>query len=214
MLDILFVCVLIFIVLMVNEVLWRKKILSGELSRKAVHIIVGVIMAFSALYLTYQQIQLLSLAFIVVILGSTRLQLFKSIRAIRRDTSGEIFFALGIGVCAVLEPEVWVYIVAILHLALADSLAALVGVKWGKKTAYSFWGNHKSILGTGVFFVSSVVIILVARLATTHLDNFSAVMILILIPAVLTMLENLSWHGIDNLTVPVAALTIFTYLSS
>lgn len=133
-----------------------KKILKGEFARKFVHITSATFAAFWPLFMTRTEIATLSLIFVVVLVVVKQLNLFKSLRSVQRATYGEIWYALCIGVCALLFSSNAIYAIAILHMALADGFAAIVGVGMGKKAnKFIYHGSRKSIEGTLTFVVIS-----------------------------------------------------------
>lgn len=212
MLNILIVCTLIFLMLLFSEFLWRKKIVSVEISRKMIHMGTGVLVAFLPFFVSWGEIQFLSTAFLAVILFSARFKVLKSIHSVKRVTKGEVLYAVGIGICAFLEPTAWIFTVAILHLALADALAAVIGTKWGRRTRYTLLSHGKSLLGSMVFFYVSMMIFLGVILVQPEANLPSVYLLLVVLPTLLTMLENISWYGLDNVTVPVMAIVLLSVL--
>jgi phytol kinase len=192
----------VFIVLVVNEALWRKRKTHGEFSRKFVHVTVGCFVAFWPFFLSWRQIELLSLAFLLVVSSSQVLGLFKAIRSVQRPTWGELCFALSVGLVAFATHNKWVYMAAILQMGLADGLAAVVGVRFGRSNSYTIMGHSKSVAGTLTFFVTSILILI----AYNHYSPMSLTVPGILsISVIVSLLENASVQGIDNLLVPVVA---------
>src|ERR1039458_3993855 len=122
----------IFLLLLTNELLWHKKILKHEASRKLVHIVVAVFVSIWPYYLSYSTISYISISFLIVVLVSRKLKIFKSIADVNRKTYGDIFFALGILAVSIFSPEKAIFTVAILCVGLSDGLAAIVGLKYGK----------------------------------------------------------------------------------
>ncbi len=144
------------LILISGEILWRKKILKGEYARKFVHITSATFAAFWPLFMSRTAIAAMSLIFVAVLVAVKQLKLFKSLRSVRRATYGEMWYALGIGICALLFTSDAVYAVAILHMALADGFAAIVGVGLGKKAnKFTYNGSKKSIEGTLTFVAIS-----------------------------------------------------------
>lgn len=210
MFSLLFVCLLVFSMLLLSEFLWRKKIVTVEVSRKMIHMGTGVLVAFLPFFMSWKNIQALSIAFLVVILLSSQYKILKSIHAVKRVTKGEILYAVGIGVCAFLEPAPWIFTVAILHLALADALAAVVGTKWGKRTKYTLLSHGKSFLGSLVFFYASMTIflgVIILQPAEALPSNY---LLLLVLPTILTLLENISWYGLDNVSIPLATTILLS----
>lgn len=204
----------VFFLLVVTEVLWRKHKLGVEVGRKIVHIGTGVIVAFWPHFLDWTIIQAVAIAMIIVILISYKFNIFKAIHSVERLTRGEILYPVGIALCALLEPAPWVFSVAILHLALADGLAGVVGVHYGKSSRYQIISHGKSLVGSLTFFTTSFLIFvgasfLVSENALPHLYGWFLWSAL-----VLTVVENLSWYGLDDITVPMSVIVILTLLPS
>lgn len=211
MFSILFTCFLIFCLLVSAEYLRQKKMVSVELTRKIVHMGSGVLVAFLPFFTSYKNIQILSLAFLAVILLSAKFDILKSIHTVKRVTKGEILFAVGIGICALLEPVDWIFTVAILHLALADALAAVIGTKWGRRTRFTILSHGKSLLGSLTFFYVSIAIFLgVIIFQPAGLPD--VYLLLLVFPTILTLLENLSWYGLDNVTIPLMTIVLLSII--
>lgn len=214
MIELLLACAVIFLLLVATELMWRSGQVHVETSRKIVHMGTGVIVAFMPFFIRYELIQLLSLAFLVVVVASYKLHFFQSIHAVKRFTLGEILYPVGIGVCALLEPAAWIFTAAILHLAIADSVASVVGHRWGKRTRYYIVTHGKSLVGSAAFFVTSA-LILAATIPFVMASSLPSLpLLLIFCPLVLTALENLSLFGSDDLTIPVAVIVLLSSLPS
>lgn len=190
----------VFVLLAGCELWWRRRDVHGEFSRKFIHVTVGSFVAFWPFFLSWNQIRLLSVAFLIVVLISKQLQIFKAIHSVQRPTWGEIFFALAVGVVTFITHDKWVYMAALLQMSLADGLAAVMGVRYGLGRAYKVLGHTKTLIGSATFYIISVTILV----AFVH---FSTMMLTI--PAILalafaaTIIENFGVQGFDNLLVPV-----------
>lgn len=197
----------VFVVLVLAEYLARFKGVHSELTRKMVHILVGIFVAFWPFFLSWSQIQLLSLAFLVVVLVSVKLHIFKAIHAVQRNAVGEVMFAMVIGLLAVIVTDKWVFAAAMLHLSIADGLAAVVGLGWGEHNGYKVFGHSKSIAGSLAFFFSSMAIMLgyVAFSGAT-----ANPMALLWLPVAATITENIAVHGTDNMVIPLLVGLVLT----
>src|ERR1700679_212107 len=87
----------VFVLLTVNELWWRRHTIHSELSRKFIHVSVGSFVAFWPYFLSWRQIQLLSIAFLVVVVISKHMHFFRAIHSVQRPTWGEILFAIAVG---------------------------------------------------------------------------------------------------------------------
>ena len=202
----------IFLLLMVTEYLWRSKRLHIETSRKIVHIGTGVIIAFWPYFISWELIQLASLLLLAVVFISYRFKIFRSIHSIKRLTVGELLYPVGIGLCTLLEPAPWAFTIAILHLTLADGLAAVAGIKYGRRTMYNILSHKKSLVGSGVFFTTSLVILVTASWILPDSDLPEYYGYFLLISLGLTVIENLSWYGLDDISVPLATIALLHLL--
>lgn len=203
--EILLTIAAVFLILLGNEIWWRKRHIHGEFSRKFVHITVGSFVAFWPFYLSWLEIRELSLAFIVVVGLSKYLKLFRAIHSVQRPTWGEIFFAMAVGTTALITHDKGVYVAAILQMSLADGLAAVIGSNFGKAQSYSIFGHRKTVLGTVTFFVTSLLIML----GVNHWGGTSFEPgLVVLLAAGASIIENFGVRGLDNLLVPVLVAVV------
>lgn len=203
----------VFVLLVVTEALWRAGKLEAEASRKTIHIGTGVIIAFWPYFLSWGVIAGLMLLFLAVVLVSRKLSIFKSIHSVERLTRGEVLYPVGIGLCALLQPAPWVFTLAILHLALADGIAAIVGTRYGKRTRYFLLSHGKSAAGSLAFFTTSFAIFALGSLLVPDNGLPPVYGGFLLAALALTLIENVSWYGLDDVTVPVSAIVVVTLLA-
>ena len=196
-------------VLLFSEWGWRRRWFANEVGRKFVHITVGSFVAFWPFFLDWTYIQLLSLAFFAVAIVSMRIKLFKAIHSVQRPTYGEIFFALTVGMLTVVTHNKGIYAAALLQMSLADGFAAIFGNKYGKGNTYRIFDHFKSVVGTGVFVVTSVVILVGYNLLAG--GSLSAIEIAAIV-GVAALLENITPLGLDNLAVPLFVGWLLTVL--
>lgn len=88
----------------------------------------------------------------------------------------------------------------ILSLAWGDAAAALIGLRWGRHR-YRVGAGFRSLEGSAAMFVFSVLAVAVAGLAVG--GHPYRPVLLLLAPAVATLLEAGARRGTDNLLVPV-----------
>lgn len=193
-----------------NELWWRKKGFHGEVGRKFIHITVGSFVAFWPFFMTWNEIRLLSIAFLLVVAISKYFHLFRAIHSVQRPTWGEVYFALAVGAITFITDNKWIYMAALLQMSLADGLAAIVGVRYGKKRHYLVFGQVKSVIGTTTFIVTSVLILL----AFVYLSNMPLSSAAILGLAYLAaLIENIGVYGLDNLLVPLLVATVLVRIT-
>jgi len=200
--------VIVFILLTCNELWWRKHPIHSELSRKFIHVTVGSFVAFWPYFLSWRQIQLLSIAFLLGIAVSKYFNIFQAIHSVQRPTWGEILFALAVGANTLITHNKAIYAAALLQMSLADGMAAIVGTRYGNRQKYAIFGYTKSVLGTLTFFLISFAILV----GFSHYSNTHLTLAWITgIAAIACFIENLAIRGLDNLLVPLVVALLLTH---
>lgn len=195
------VCLLV----VTGEYLRRVHLFRAEVTRKFIHITVASFAASWPFFMDWNQIYLVSMLMFAGILLSRFLHLFRAIHGVQRRTWGELFFAMSIGIAAVLGQNEWAFAAAMLVMGLADGFAALVGTLVDDTYHYRVFGHRKSREGTLTFLAISLVI-LVACAALGDLAVSPAGLIGLALAA--TLIENVSIGGTDNLFVPLAIVVL------
>lgn len=201
-----------FLVLCLSELGWRRGYMSSEVGRKFVHITVGSFVAFWPFFLTWNQIRLLSLGFIIAVVLSKTFNIFSAMHSVQRPTYGEFFFALVVGILTFITHSKAIYAAALLQMSVADGMAAIVGVEYGMKQErlkYHVFGHAKTIIGTATFFVISAAILFGYSADTMRLAWYYVP----LIAAAATAIENIGIYGLDNLLAPLFVAVILTQLA-
>ena len=200
----------VFMLLLIGELWWRKQRMHTEFTGKFVHITVGTFVAFWPFFLSWQEIRLMSIAFLVVVGVSKYLRVFRAIHTVQRPTWGELFFALAVGAVTFITHDKWIYAAALLQMSLADGFAAVIGTRWGQRFRYIVFGHAKSILGTFTFLVvSAAILVWFARESGQHL-KWTFILDL---SAVASLIENIGVAGLDNLLVPVIVAGALHFLT-
>ncbi|NBW28952.1 hypothetical protein EBR37_01035 [bacterium] len=192
---------IVFMLLVINEIWWRRKKKHSELSRKLIHILVGSFVAFWPYIMSVNSIRIISVLFTIVVFSSMKFNIFKSIHTVKRDSLGEIYFAISVGLITFINPSHLVYTISLLTMSLADGLAALVGTYYGMNRKYKVYGRAKTVLGSLTFFIVALVLILIYIDKTGHVFSLGY----LAVAAGLTLIENISPKGMDNLLVPLVA---------
>jgi len=197
----------VFAILIFSEYLSRYKGVHSELTRKIVHVLVGVFVAFWPFFLSWRQIQVLSVLFLIAVLISIKLNVFNSIHAVARNSVGEVLFAVVIGLLALFSTNQWIFAAAMLHLSLADGLAAVIGLAYGEHNRYRIFGRTKSLAGSLAFFFASLIIMI---WYVSFSGASPSVVKLLILPLAATLAESLSGEGTDNLVVPLLVALVLT----
>lgn len=206
-----FVAVVVLgVIVSIGEVLWHKKLLSDELSRKFTHIVGGLWISSWPFFMEFSEVQLLSIGLVIGAGASHYFKIFLSIHSVRRQSYGVFLFPLGILLTSFITNEPWIFFLAVAHLALADGLAAVVGKHWGKHVAYHIGHEAKTVLGSVTFLLSSLAITTFYIVSSGEYTDYAY--IILAMPLVLTVIENVTIKGLDNLLVPIAVVLLITYI--
>ncbi len=204
------------IVLILSEILWRKKIIKGESARKFIHILGGCWMAFWPLYLPFDGIFVLGCIALTLLIYSRITRLFHAIYAVKRRTYGDILFAVAIIACSFFAKADWIFIVSILFLSLADGGAALFGRTWGVKNQYFVFRKKvlkKSIIGTLAFIVLAYTSIIIGWfIGGEEVMSRNTTLTFVSLPLLATAFENSMPFGFDNIVTPITATLILNSL--
>lgn len=179
-----------------------------ELSRKVVHI--GAGFALPIAWVTEIPV---SLALAAAALASSlalinhRWRLLGSIEDVGRFSYGTVAYGASI---TILLAFFWpqradLVCAAVLTMALADGLAGLLGANFSSHR-WQIFGQTKSIIGTATM---ALVTLLVLALLLPNLPWH----VVIAIATSATLLEQFSWAGLDNLTVPLLVGLMGAWLS-
>jgi dolichol kinase len=202
----------LFTLLVLAELLGTRRILKGEYQRKFIHITAGSFIAFWPWLLSWRQIQVLSILMLLVILAGRYRNILSYNGHVHRVTYGDIFFAMAILICSFISGNKVFFAVAILEVAVADGLAAVAGISYGKRWEYKVFKYKKTVIGSMVFWIASAEILAAGLLAAHNIFSYQSYFyLLLLLPPFLTLLESLAIYGIDNLVIPVATVLILRF---
>jgi phytol kinase len=196
----LLVVLVVALLLLGSELWWRKRAVHDEFNRKFIHITVGSFVAFWPFFLSWNEIKLLSLTFLIAVGISKYLNIFRAIHSVQRPTWGELLFALAVGLIAFTTHDKLVYMTALLEMSLADGMAAVIGVHFGKRSRYYVFNQAKSVVGTVTFFIIAAVILVAYRAVS---DADITALYLLILAAASSLIENVAVVGLDNLFVPL-----------
>ena len=197
-----------------------------EVSRKFLHIMVGnMIFAMPFFQDPWTMVWFLTLPITIILFFLTEYSPVKIENSVTESGHAlGLFFYAGIwtiliAIFTTIAPAgnpkyfIWIVALAIVPMVYGDGFAALIGQKFGK-IKYTIFGGTKSLEGSLTMFVittvMSVFVWMVFVSIGCTMPEFNIVYI-IMISAVATVCEAVSYGGIDNLTVP-AFTSILYYL--
>ncbi|HEU0014833.1 MAG TPA: hypothetical protein VFQ45_14195 [Longimicrobium sp.] len=176
-----------------------------EWTRKLVHFGGGVVAgAFPWLFRWHWTVLALGIAFGLIIWGTRRLGLLSSVHGVERRSQGGIYYPIAIYLLFLLGAGQPVfYLVSLLVLMVADTLAALLGSEYGRRI-YSVESDRRSLEGSAAFLLTTFLAVHLPQLLLTQTGRAESVLIAAQIAIVVTILEGISLEGSDNLVVPLA----------
>lgn len=210
-LGIVFSILFIFLIIGLSSYLTKKKILSGENSRKFIHIGVSNWWIIAMIFFdSYIYASIVPAIFIVVNYISYKKNIFKSME---RDGNikdlGTVYYAISLLILSIItfrmnSPEIGA--MGILVMGYGDGFAALIGEKYGNLKIK--FNKNKSILGSITMFIVSFI---VALIISNIYGSSNVIIISFTIAFIATIVELISPIGTDNLTVPLIVSIIYYF---
>lgn len=181
-----------------------------EASRKFIHIMLGnwwfiAMYFFSNVWFAI----FVPITFVIINYVSYKRNLIKVMEREQQDGLGTVYYAVALLILAVVsfgiyhKPELG--LVPNLIMAYGDGFAAVIG-KWIKSKTYKIGETEKTMAGSAIMFLISLVCILGFLVATTTFILWKIIVIGIVIASITTAIEAISGKGIDNISVPISVL--------
>ncbi len=199
-----------FVVLALSEVTRRRLHVPNEDARKTYHIVHALIVGIAPFLISYTSLIVLELLLLAAMILVRRYKLFTWLYQVGRLSWGEYFGVAGVVLIALLQPNKWVFLAAMLHLGIADAAAALIGKRYGQNSQFRVFGQIKSLQGSLAFLVASLVIM--ALVIVTSQSNEGNVLLLGFLPLLMTLAEMASPFGTDNFVIPVGVVLLLNSL--
>ena len=187
--------------------------ITGELKRKALHIATGLTALSFPLYFTAPWMVCTGLGMVVAWMIAVRqLPLLRErfgacLHGAKRDSFGEIYFALALAALLLLTPErPLLYVIPLLILTLADSAAAIAGrlMPIGKLQGLA---AGKTVVGCVAFVAVAFITTALSLLTFTELAFGPVTGIALIVALTSSAAETVSRRGLDNISIPAAAYT-------
>lgn len=207
---------LIFIIGLLSfiELATKKWSWDRTISRKAVHLIVGLSIC-SAPWIFVSKVPLIILSSLFIILNYWAIKTRHLTGIHLNDQSyGTVFYPISI---LLLDILLWpaykiLFVLAALIMVVADAMAALVGNNFASRF-YVFYEERKSIPGSVTMFVTSVILLFSGTQLLIVNNLVQNLLLAMLVGIVVTAAELISRRGSDNLSVPlIAALFLYGFL--
>jgi len=195
-----------------------SKHLTPEGARKIIHVTMGCVALSLPFIINYRlTVVFLGIVAIVFLLflrihKGLRLGVGTALLGIERKSLGDIYFVISIVIVFLMHNSTFEYIIPIAILTFADSVAALVGINYGRyNMAQHNQEDPKSREGSIMFFIVAFICALVPLQLMTEIGRAEVLLISALIGIIATGIEVISRHGNDNLLLPLLTYSILRY---
>jgi uncharacterized protein (TIGR00297 family) len=190
-----------------------------EVTRKMVHIGVGVLIFFTPWFFeSNRPLIWMAVLFIIIDYLGVRSGMLQGMHGTSRSSYGTVFYPLTflVLVTACWQTHKVVLMLSMLILAVPDALAAIVGENLKNPHEYRLGDDKKSIEGSTIMGLSTFLIMLIAPLIDQvdgmNLTWLQAVWIGIPTAVMATILESISSKGSDNLTAPLGSAFVIWFM--
>jgi len=189
----------------------RRGTLHPELSRKLVHITLGLVCltfpwVFRSAWPVWTLAVLASGVFVSIrTVPVLRAKFGQVLGGVERKSWGELLFPFSVAfVFSLARGHALFYGVPILIMTLADALAALIGKRYGF-SRYETDDGWKSVEGSAAFFFTAFLTTHVPLLLVTELGRAECLLVATVMGLIVMLMEAISWRGLDNLFVPLVS---------
>jgi len=203
------VLVLLVAFLRATSLLGEKGCLSAEVLRKTVHTGLGVTcLSFPWVFSSVWELAALFVGVLALLLAVRSFAFLRArfgcgLYGVKRNSVGELLFGLSVMLLFVYARDIPVlYVLPLLILTLSDSAAALAGTRFGRLT-FQVQAGWKSWEGTLVFCAVTVLLSFFVLGLLTDASLTRILCIALLLGLMGCLVEAVSWHGLDNLSVPL-----------
>jgi phytol kinase len=186
-----------------------------ETARKLVHLGMGIVcLTFPWIFQEIWPVWVLA-GLAVAVLGSLRCvpilrrEIGGVLHDVNRASLGEIYFPLGVAAVFTLSfGDPLRFVIPVALLTFADAAGALVGQRWGRRKFQTLEGQ-KSVEGSLAVGFTGALCAIGPLLGAQH-DWRATLVIGAAIGLFSLMLEAISWRGLDNIFLPLAAYAQIT----
>jgi dolichol kinase len=209
------ICGSLFLAIRYASTRWK---LSPEIQRKLAHVLLGVYSLslpwiFSETWQVFLLCSLVSAGMIGLRLSqSVASKWYGILYSVGRVSYGEIFFCISVAVLfAIAHTRLELYELPLVILTLADAAAALVGVHYGQ-IRYAIDHQTKSWEGTITFFLLAWLLSLIVLILLSPAAHWTLILSTLIVAIFATVLEAISWRGLDNLFIPFGVFLLLENL--
>ncbi len=209
MLKIALICIYIFLIFFLSWIFQKYKPNNNELKRKIIHIGIGPLIPI-AKFLEIDQNSALFFTGIIslLVLINYIFKIIPTIEDVERKSYGTLFYCLSLFILIFIfwDKDPYSLITGFFIMTFGDGLAGLLGKTFNSRSWF-FLRQKKSLIGTLTMFLTSLIIVSSLGYATQNSLNFNY----FTIAFIATLLEQVSFLGIDNFIVPILSGLSFNF---
>ena len=209
MFKIALICIYIFSIFLLSSIFQKYRPNNNELKRKIIHIGIGPLIPI-AKFLEIDQNSALFFTGIIslLVLANYTFKIFPTIEDVERKSYGTFFYCLSLFILISLfwNRDPYSLITGFFIMTFGDGLAGLVGKAFNSRSWF-FLKQKKSLIGTLTMFLTSLIIVSSLGYTQQNTLNFNYFMIAF----IATLLEQISFVGIDNFIVPISSALCFNF---
>jgi phytol kinase len=205
----------ITLLLIFNELIYRRLGLKGEITRKFAHFTATLsTITFPYLFNDHWYVLVLACIFFLLLFISRNYTYLKSIHDIQRVSVGSYMLPVAIYLTFLISHKLenkLLFILPMLVLAICDPVAGILGInlqKYNHRIKIFGWKMQKTWLGTLSFFLSCFIVSLIALYFHEMLFTVRMFWLSLIIAITGALTELFSWKGMDNLFIPMSVLLI------
>ena len=209
MLKIALICIYIFLLFFLSWIFQKYKPNNNELKRKIIHIGIGPLIPI-AKFLEIDQNSALFFTGIIslLVLINYIFKIIPTIEDVERKSYGTLFYCLSLFILIFIfwDKDPYSLITGFFIMTFGDGLAGLLGKTFNSRSWF-FLRQKKSLIGTLTMFLTSLIIVSSLGYATQKSLNLNY----FTIAFIATLLEQVSFLGIDNFIVPILSALSFNF---
>lgn len=191
---------------------------SPEVARKSIHVAMGLTCAAFP-WVFDRPLPVWVLAAIATVplglirsLPALRKGVGSALHGIDRPSYGEVLFAPAVAtVFALAGGDLYLYVIPVLILTIADAAGALVGTRWGRRR-YGSGEGFKTVEGSIIFWFTAFLCGFLPLMLGGRVDTMHALWVGLILGILAMMAEGISDRGFDNLVIPVGCFFLLEKL--
>jgi dolichol kinase len=211
----IFYAIVYGLILLIGEGSYRFMRVKPEWSRNFSHLAAGLVsLPYPWLFSSHWWVLLLAVQSSLVLFVTRNLNLFPSHHLAGPRSAGSYLFFASMYLCYLGSSYLknpFYFILPILILSVSDVIAAIVGRIFGDPSRGLFGittKENKTSAGSIGFFLSSMMIVVLAYTLYWQADLYDAFVMALLISVATTLTEACSTRGFDNIFIPAIALLV------